>query len=171
MWKLNWSKTWKKEPVALFALLANSYFLVGRHTHGGPIGPQHPVYSLACHAGASALWCSHQPAGPGLPLGGCTLAHRWFVKKAWEALCSQQLFSLVMTALRMKTYLAGLISNLADSEEDHNSWTVSLILGPDCFLYLWVPLGGGVMLEKGLTGILYNVFLFPFPPFSSFTKC
>lgn len=62
---------------------------------------------------------------------------------------------------------AGWISNLADPKEDCNGWTVL----PECFLYLWVPLRGGFILEKGLTRILYNVFLFPFPPFSSFTKC
>lgn len=173
MWKYIWSKTWKKEQVALFALLTNSYFQVGRHTHGALLAPQHsvtPRCAVPEHATRHAP--SSQQDQVSLCLGGCMLTHHWFVNTAWEVLRSQQLlFSLVTTAHWMRMYLAGWISNLADSEEDCNSRTESLILDPDWFLHLWVPVRGGFMLEKGLTGIVYNLFLFPFPPFSSFTKC
>jgi len=95
------------------------------------LAPQSPLWlGMPCRSGCPSVL----PAGPGLALGGCTLAHCWFVKKAWEALRSQQLLlSPVMTALWIKTYLAGRMSKLADSEEDCDSWTVSLILDPDCF--------------------------------------
>lgn len=122
------AKPEKKEPVALFCLLTNSYFLVGRHSHGAPLAPQHPV--PAWRAVPQRVPRS-RPDQVLLGVAARSLITGLF-KKAWEVLRSQQvLFSLVMTALQTKTYVAGLIGNLADSEEDCDGWTGSLTLDPD----------------------------------------
>lgn len=152
MWKLSWSKNWKKKTKNCCSF-CSSYELL----HCCPMCEDITIDLL------SALQQPH------------TALH-WLIiallsKKAWETLCSQQLFSLAVMALHMKTYFVGLISNLTGSNEDCSSLTVSLIVDSGYLPYLWVLQRGGLILQKGLTGIFCNVLLFPFPPFSSFTKC
>lgn len=65
----------------------------------------------------------------------------------------------------------GTDSNRVGSEEDHRYLTVSFLVDTGFLLYFWLLQRGGLMLQKGLTRICCNVLLFPFSPFSSFTKC
>lgn len=167
--KKSWEKKNKTRQVSPFALLPNSYFAGSSGARGAGLAPEHPEGLACCRSGCPGVL----PAGrTGASPGGCRLACHWPAETAWEGLHSQLcLFSAALTALCMNSYLAGLRSNLADPEEGGRGWTGLLVLDPGCFLYLQVPLKGGFMLEKGLTGTLCNLFLFPFPPFSSFTKC
>lgn len=126
------AKPGKKNRLLFLLCSQTLYFQVGRHTHGALLAPQHsvtPRCAVPEHATRHAP--SSQQDQVSLCLGGCMLTHHWFVNTAWEVLRSQQLFSLVATAHWMRTYLAGWISNLADSEEDCNRQTASLILDPD----------------------------------------
>lgn len=148
-----------KEQVAPCALLADSCIAGSRGARGAVPAPEHP-----------AGWRSRSGC-PGAPRGLRSASSHCFVKLPGKSSLPTVLPLSTTNSPLDELVPCRLGRNLADPEQGGRGWAGSLVLDPGCFPYFQVPLRGGFVLEKGLTGILYNLFLFLFPPFSSFTKC